>query len=227
MMTSLTIIVPVYNEEDLVIESLSRLDRVGIINKVIIVDDCSTDNSFELINKFIENKTRYQLIKTKKNLGKGKAIEAAQPFVETNYLAIHDADLEYFPDDLIKMYEEINGNNLIIGSRFIGDDKRKNLYKRTLYANYFLSKLFSVVHKKNITDIATCYKMIPSTFFQNFKINSSGFEFEVEVLAEYLKINNQVIEVPIKYEGRSYEEGKKIRMIDGFKYIFWILKSRL
>ena len=227
MVKSLTVIVPVYNEETLVLESLSRLDKVDIINKIIIVDDCSTDKSSEIVDKFIYNRPKYTLIKTNKNSGKGKAINAAQPLVKTDYVAIHDADLEYFPDDLIKMYEEINGNNLIIGSRFIGDIKRGNLYKRTLYANYFLSKLFSLVHKKNITDIATCYKMIPSTFFQNFKINSSGFEFEVEVLAEYLKINNQIIEVPIKYEGRSYEEGKKIRMIDGFKYIFWILKSRL
>ncbi len=227
MVKSLTVIVPVYNEETLVLESLSRLDKVEIVNKIIVVDDCSTDKSFEIIDKFINNKSRYKLIKTNKNLGKGKAIHAAQPFVKTDYIAIHDADLEYFPNDLIKMHEEINGDNFIIGSRFIGDGKRRNLYKRTLYANYLLSKLFSIVHRKKVTDIATCYKMMPVNFFKNFKINSSGFEFEVEVLSEFLKTKGQIIEVPIKYEGRSYEEGKKIKLIDGFKYLFWILKSRL
>ena len=227
MVKSLTVIVPVYNEETLVLESLSRLDKVDIINKIIIVDDCSTDKSSEIVDKFIYNRPKYTLIKTNKNSGKGKAINAAQPLVKTDYVAIHDADLEYFPDDLIKMYEEINGNNLIIGSRFIGDIKRGNLYKRTLFANYFLSKLFSIVHGKNFTDIATCYKMMPISFFQNFKINSSGFEFEVEVLSEFLKTKGKIIEVPIKYEGRSYEEGKKIKVLDGFKYFFWILKGRL
>lgn len=227
MMTSLTVIVPVYNEENLVIDSLSRLETLEIINQIIVVDDCSIDKSYELVKNFIKNKYKYTLLKTKKNSGKGKAIAAAQQLVNTDYVAIHDADLEYYPDDLIKMYQEIKGDNLIIGSRFIGDNKRKNLYKRTLIANYFLSKLFSIIYQKKITDVATCYKMMPTSFFKYFKISSSGFEFEIEVLGEFLKINKQIIEVPIKYEGRSYDEGKKIKTADGFRYIFWMFKTRL
>lgn len=226
-MISLTVIVPVYNEENLVVESLKRLDQVNIVNKVIIVDDCSTDNSSKLITDFIFNKNKYLMIKTIKNSGKGKAIEAAQSMIDTDYVAIHDADLEYYPEDLTKMYKMIKDNNLILGSRFIGNKERFSLYKRTLYANYFLSKLFSLIFGTKITDIATCYKMMPSDFFRTFNIKSSGFEFEIEVLANFLKYNKSISEVPINYRGRSYSEGKKIKTIDGFKYIYWMFKTRL
>ena len=168
-MSTLSVIVPVYNEEKLVIESLKRLDKVDIINKVIVVDDCSTDNSYKLVTDFIINKNKYTLIKTSQNVGKGKAVAAAQSIIKTDYVTIHDADLEYFPEDLAQMYKKVENNCLILGSRFIGDYERSNLYKRTLFANYFLSRLFSILYKTKITDIATCYKMMPTEFFRDFK----------------------------------------------------------
>tara|TARA_Y100001958_G_scaffold140006_1_gene114322 strand:- start:1278 stop:1958 length:681 start_codon:yes stop_codon:yes gene_type:complete len=225
-MTSLTVIVPVFNEEETVQESLSRLDSVDIISRVIIVDDCSTDNSNTLIKDFIQDKNKYLLLKTNHNSGKGKAIEIAQDYIETDYLAIHDADLEYFPEDFYSMYEKIENNNLVLGSRFIGNLIRNNLYSRTLFANYFLSKLFSFIYRNKVTDVASCYKMIPTDFFKKIKIESSGFEFEIEVLAKYLNENNKISEVPINYSGRSYAEGKKIKSIDGFKYIYWMFKCK-
>ena len=226
-MSTLSVIVPVYNEEKLVIESLKRLDKVDIINKVIVVDDCSTDNSYKLVTDFIINKNKYTLIKTSQNVGKGKAVAAAQSIIKTDYVTIHDADLEYFPEDLAQMYKKVENNCLILGSRFIGNYERSNLYKRTLFANYFLSRLFSILYKTKITDIATCYKMMPTEFFRDFKIKSSGFEFEVEIVANFLKFSNKVYEVPIKYTGRSYAEGKKIKAFDGLKYIYWMFKSKL
>ena len=225
-MTSLTVIVPVFNEEETVQESLSRLDSVDIISRVIIVDDCSTDNSNTLIKDFIQDKNKYLLLKTNHNSGKGKAIEISQDYIETDYLAIHDADLEYFPEDFYSMYEKIENNNLVLGSRFIGNLIRNNLYSRTLFANYFLSKLFSFIYRNKVTDVASCYKMIPTDFFKKIKIESSGFEFEIEVLAKYLNENNKISEVPINYSGRSYAEGKKIKSIDGFKYIYWMFKCK-
>ena len=225
-MTSLTVIVPVFNEEETVQESLSRLDSVDIISRVIIVDDCSTDNSNTLIKDFIQDKNKYLLLKTNHNSGKGKAIEIAQDYIETDYLAIHDADLEYFPEDFYSMYEKIENNNLVLGSRFIGNLIRNNLYSRTLFANYFLSKLFSFIYRNKVSDVASCYKMIPTDFFKKIKIESSGFEFEIEVLAKYLNENNKISEVPINYSGRSYAEGKKIKSIDGFKYIYWMFKCK-
>ena len=225
-MTSLTVIVPVFNEEKTVQESLSRLDSVDIVSKIIIVDDCSSDNSNILIQEFIEDKNKYLLLKTNNNSGKGKAIEKAQEYIDTDYVAIHDADLEYYPEDFYSMYEKIDKNNLVLGSRFIGNLKRNNFYSRTLFANYFLSKLFSMIYKNRVTDVASCYKMIPTKYFKKIKIESSGFEFEIEVLAKYLKISNKISEVPIKYSGRSYAEGKKIKTIDGFKYIYWMFKCK-
>ena len=225
-MTSLTVIVPVFNEEKTVQESLSRLDSVDIVSKIIIVDDCSSDNSNILIQEFIQDKNKYLLLKTNNNSGKGKAIEKAQEYIDTDYVAIHDADLEYYPEDFYSMYEKIDKNNLVLGSRFIGNLKRNNFYSRTLFANYFLSKLFSMIYKNRVTDVASCYKMIPTKYFKKIKIESSGFEFEIEVLAKYLKISNKISEVPIKYSGRSYAEGKKIKTIDGFKYIYWMFKCK-
>ena len=225
-MTSLTVIVPVFNEEKTVQESLSRLDSVDIVSKIIIVDDCSSDNSNILIQEFIQDKNKYLLLKTNNNSGKGKAIEKAQEYIDTDYVAIHDADLEYYPEDFYSMYEKIDKNNLVLGSRFIGNLKRNNFYSRTLFANYFLSKLFSMIYKNRVTDVASCYKMIPTEYFKKIKIESSGFEFEIEVLAKYLNDNNKISEVPINYSGRSYAEGKKIKSIDGFKYIYWMFKCK-
>ena len=225
-MTSLTVIVPVFNEEQTVQESLSRLDSVDIVSKIIIVDDCSSDNSNTLIQEFIQDKKKYLLLKTPNNSGKGKAIEIAQKYIETDYLVIHDADLEYFPEDFYSMYEKIDNNNLVLGSRFIGNLIRNNLYTRTLFANYFLSKLFSLIYRNKVTDVASCYKMIPKDFFKKIKIESSGFEFEIEVLAKYLNDNDKISEVPIQYNGRSYAEGKKIKSIDGLKYIYWMFKCK-
>ena len=194
-MTSLTVIVPVFNEEKTVQESLSRLDSVDIVSKIIIVDDCSSDNSNILIQEFIQDKIKYLLLKTNNNSGKGKAIEKAQEYIDTDYVAIHDADLEYYPEDFYSMYEKIDKNNLVLGSRFIGNLKRNNFYSRTLFANYFLSKLFSMIYKNRVTDVASCYKMIPTEYFKKIKIESSGFEFEIEVLAKYLNDNNKISEV--------------------------------
>ena len=124
------------------------------------------------------------------------------------------------------MYEKIDNNNLVLGSRFIGSLTRNNLYSRTLFANYFLSKLFSLIYRNKVTDVASCYKMIPKDFFKKIKIESSGFEFEIEVLAKYLNDNDKISEVPIQYNGRSYAEGKKIKSIDGLKYIYWMFKCK-
>ena len=129
-MSTLTIIVPVYNEEKFVIQSLERLNKLSIVDEVIVVDDSSTDNSYKLVSDYIVNKKKYKLIQTLKNSGKGQAIAAAQTMINSDYVAIHDADLEYYPEDLVQMYKYINKNQLVLGSRFIGEDKRSNIYKR-------------------------------------------------------------------------------------------------
>ena len=113
---------------------------------------------------------------------------------------------------------------MILGSRFIGNKTRKNVYKRTFIANKVMSLFFSIVHFVKITDIATCYKLLPAEFFRQVKIIEKGFSIEVEIVSKFLKHNKSVYEVPISYSGRSYEEGKKIMIIDGFYYLVNTIK---
>ena len=134
----------------------------------------------------------------------------------------HDADLEYFPKDILEMHKLSlnNQNSMILGSRFIGTKKRSNLYSRTYIANKTMSLFFSFINFYRITDVATCYKLVPTNFLKNTNFKENGFSFEIEILSKFLKYNKSVYEVPISYEGRSYEEGKKIKTIDGFLYLF-------
>lgn len=113
-------------------------------------------------------------------------------------------------------------NSLILGSRFIGKRKRNNIYLRTYLANKFLSFLFSLVYKVKVTDVASCYKLFPSHLYKDYKLKEKGFSVEIEMLSKFVKSGSSVIEVPISYEGRSYDEGKKIKFSDGFKYIYAI-----
>ena len=125
---------------------------------------------------------------------------------------------------------ELSQNNptaLILGTRFRGYKDRKNLYMRTLIANKLLSTLFSVIHFRKISDIATCYKLMPTSYFKYQEINEKGFSIEVELLAKFIKTKKSIIEFPISYDGRSYEEGKKIGLKDGFSFIFTIFKYRI
>src|SRR6056300_646091 len=119
-----------------------------------------------------------------------------------------------------------NKDSLILGSRFIGDKIRENVYFRTNLANRVMSLFFSVVNFYYITDVATCYKLMPTTFFKEVTLKEKGFSIEVELLSKFLKTNKSILEVPIKYEGRSYTEGKKIKTSDGFKYLYNTLKYR-
>ena len=145
------------------------------------------------------------------------------------YTKIHDADLEYFPSDFHKILEKSNQypNSMILGSRFIGNKARKNVYKRTFIANKVMSLFFSIIHFVKITDIATCYKLLPADFFKQVKIIEKGFSIEVEIVSKFQKHNKSVYEVPISYSGRSYEEGKKIKIIDGFYYLVNTIKYRI
>jgi len=226
-MSTLSVIIPVYNEERTLQESFDRLLKIDIITEFIIVDDCSTDSSAEIINEIKSKNTNVKVFKNLKNLGKGAALMKAQKHINSDYVVIHDADLEYFPENLVAMFNLIENNeiDLVIGSRFIGDVK-KIIYYRTYYANKLLSKAFSMIYNKKVTDIATCYKMMSSRYFKNINLKEKGFSIEVELLAKYFKFNSGFLESPINYSARTYEEGKKIKVIDGFKYFWSMIKYR-
>jgi len=225
---TLSVIVPFFNEENTLDQSIKRLLEIPIFEKIYLVDDCSTDNSQFIAKKFESVYPNIVLSSTSINSGKGGALNSLVGKIESSHVVIHDADLEYFPEDLIELNKisEINPNSLIIGSRFIGNQKRINLYKRTFFANKFLSKLFSILYAVEISDIATCYKLMPSNFFNTVKLVENGFSIEIELVAKFLKYNKSIFEVPIKYSARSYEEGKKIKPIDGIRYIVSTIKYR-
>ncbi len=226
-MENLTVIVPVYNEEKFLGESLNRLLMIEQNFKILIVDDCSTDNSINVAKSFVKNNPNIKLITKNTNEGKGSALIEGFKNITTEYCTIHDADLEYFPSDLIDMYKKIDKKTLILGSRFIGNIERKNIYFRTLVANKIMSKFFSIINKVKVTDVATCYKMFPVVLVNNIELLEKGFSIEIELLSNLLNNSERYFEVPIHYEGRSYKEGKKIKFIDGILYLKNTLKYRI
>jgi glycosyltransferase involved in cell wall biosynthesis len=227
-MINLTAIVPFYNEENTLRQSVQRLLNEEIFSEIILSDDNSSDNSLEIAKTLSNDYQHIKYISSNKNLGKGNAINNAVRILNTSHVVIHDADLEYFPADIVKMYEKAltNQNSLILGSRFIGTKKRENVYLRTYVANRVMSIFFSLVNFYWVSDVATCYKLMPSKFLKNISIKEQGFSIEIEMLSKFLKYNKHIHEVPISYEGRSYEEGKKIKVSDGIMYILNTLKYR-
>ena len=229
-MYSLDVIVPFFNEEDFLEESVSNLIKANIHDHIYLLNNNSTDKPKEIALKLVERNSNITYFETSSRKRKGVGLMKAIEHINSTHTVIHDADLEYVPSDLIKMKQLSmkNPNSLIIGSRFIGDVTRDNKYKRTIFANKFLSKLFSLVHGSNISDIATCYKLIPSEDLINMNISEKGFSVEIEIISKYLKIkNSSVFEVPIGYVGRTFEEGKKISLYDGFQYLFKIFYYRV
>jgi glycosyltransferase involved in cell wall biosynthesis len=225
---SLTAVVPVHNEELFLKESLDRLLKINIIDEIVVVDDCSTDNSLNILNELESQNKKLKVFQSNSNVGKGGAIKIGFDNISSEYVIIHDADLEYNPNDIYKLFERIlpTKDNFILGTRFTSKSKHQ-IYRRTYFANKLLSLLFTILYSIRVTDLATCYKLIPSDFLKNTKFIENGFTIEVELLAKYLKINKKYCEVPISYVARSYEEGKKIKFSDGIKYIFAIFKYRL
>ena len=229
-MYSLDIIVPFYNEEIFLEESVKRLLAAGIHNKIYLVDNNSTDSSSRIALNISAQRDDVVYLETERKPGKGVGIITAIESILATHVVIHDADLEYFPEDLIEMKKISidNPGSLILGSRFIGNKKRKNNYKRTVAANKFLSNFFSLVHSHKVTDVATCYKLLPSKLLKSMDLKERGFAIEVEIIAKYLKTSEPVIlEQPIMYEGRTYEEGKKISLLDGFTYMYKTLVYRI
>jgi len=225
---NLTVLVPFFNEENTLRDSVS-----GVINelpesKIILIDDKSSDNSLNIAKELGRKFQNIKILENPSNLGKGSALKLSKDYIDTSHVIIHDADLEYFPKDIKNLFKKALDfpEDMILGSRFIGNKERKNLYRRTLIANKVMSKFFSLVYRVKVSDIATCYKLMPAEYFKNIELLENGFSIEIEIVAKFIKGNKKVHELPISYTGRSYEEGKKIKVTDGFKYIFNTLRYR-
>ena len=227
-MINLSVIVPFFNEEQFLEESVERLLSYDIYSSIYLIDNNSTDSSYKIAKNLETQHKKIELHKTNKKKGKGSALGFSRSLIKTSHVVIHDADLEYFPEDIVEMFDvaQTNQNSLILGSRFIGSKQRENIYLRTFLANKVMSLFFSFVNFYKVTDVATCYKLMPSKFFINTELRETGFSIEIELLSKFLKYNKSVLEVPIAYEGRSYSEGKKIKAFDGIQYLLNTIKYR-
>tara|TARA_B100001057_G_scaffold191211_2_gene192103 strand:+ start:8924 stop:9637 length:714 start_codon:yes stop_codon:yes gene_type:complete len=218
MKTSITIsaIVPFHNEERSLKESVQRLIDVGIFKEIILIDDNSNDKSNQiasdlaLVNEFIS------VYKIKKSLGKGNAVRYGLKKTKTSHVIVHDADLEYFPKDIVEMFKfsKKYPNDLILGSRRIGNKERKNLYFYTYAVNALFSNIFSIINAYKVSDISSCYQLNSLENLIKMNLSEDGFAMEVEILSKTLRMNNKIYELPISYHARSYGDGKKITVID-------------
>ena len=231
MLYKLSIIIPAFNEERTIKEVLVQLCNLELINgiekEILVIDDCSKDNTTKLVNQFIETHAEYKikLYKQEKNHGKGAAIQQGILFSSGDALIPQDADLELDPKDINKLLQKLIDDQLdvVYGSRFSAN---KEIAKNpAYYANQFLTRLSNIFTGLKISDMETCYKLIRSDLAKGIKLKENRFGFEPEITAKLAKIKGiKFGEVPIKYNGRSYDEGKKIGWKDGLKAIFCIVK---
>ena len=227
-MYSLAAIVPFYNEERFLEESVTKLIETNLFDEVILVDDNSTDKS-SYIGKKIEKK--YQMVKYYKkntNEGKGSAVIFGYSKTSCSHIIVHDADLEYDPNDIVslKALSRKNPESLILGSRTIGNIMRSKQYNHLVIGNRFITYVFSKINKISISDISTCYMLYPKIFIDSAEINEKKFGIEIEILSKFLKTGNKIIETPINYSGRSYLEGKKITYKDGIGIFLKVFKYK-
>jgi glycosyltransferase involved in cell wall biosynthesis len=230
----LTVIVPVYNERHVVETSLKRLLALEspLISslEVIVVDDCSKDGSWDVLQRVAAADPRVVLIRHDSNQGKGAALRTGIARASGDITIVHDADLEYNPEDipalLVPFAQE--GADAVYGSRYISAAYRRALMHRHTMINKALTSLSNWLTDLNLSDIETCYKAINTTLLKSVPIRSSDFRFEVEITFKLAKRRARVFEVPIRYLPRTYEEGKKIRARDGLLAIvamlrFWLI----
>jgi len=235
-MKKLSILIPVYNEGETVHLILDKIKKVNlpqeIQKEVIIVNDCSTDNSKEAIEQYIANNSdlEIRLYNQDKNKGKGAALHIGIAHATGEYTIIQDADLEYNPEEYVLLLQPVLDGyaDVVYGSRFMGGNAHRVLFFWHTIGNRFLTFLSNMFANLNLTDMETCYKLFNTKILQSINLKEKRFGFEPEVTAKIARISKiRIYEVGISYYGRTYEEGKKINWKDGFHAIFCVLKYGL
>ena len=225
----LSIIIPVYNEKHTIQKLLNKIYKLKNIKKeIIVVNGASTDGTKEILEK--NKKKITHLINHKKNQGKGAAIQTAQKLVQGEIVLIQDGDLEYDPSDYKKLLKKIyEGHDVVYGSRVLG--KNRYLLKNfssvlRIFFNHMLTIISNILNAQNLTDAHTCYKMFQCDIFLKIKLKEKGFSFCPEITTKIGLKKIKIKEIPIKYFGRGYEEGKKINFMDGIKALLTLIKYR-
>lgn len=230
----LSILIPLYNEEEFIGELLSRVLAAplpeGLERELIVVDDCSTDDSLASVESFIgaHPDAPIRLIRHERNQGKGAAIRTAIQSATGEFSIIQDADLEYDPREYPKLLAPLLSGDadVVYGSRFIAAGERRVLYFWHSLANHILTTLCNIVSDLNLTDMETCYKAFRTAFAKTIPITSNRFGLEPELTVKFARRRARVFETPISYHGRTYEEGKKIGPKDAIEALWVILRSR-
>lgn len=235
-MNKLSIIIPAYNEGPTIHFILDKLQNVtlpnGIEKEIIIVNDCSKDNTEEAILKYIETHPdmSIQYFKHEVNKGKGAALHTGISKATGEYLIIQDADLEYDPNEFNLLIQPVLDGfaDVVYGSRFMGGNPHRISFFWHTIGNKFLTFLSNMFTNLNLTDMETCYKLFNTKIIQQIPLREKRFGFEPEITAKISRIPKiRIYEVGISYYGRTYEEGKKIGWKDGFRAIYCILKYGL
>ena len=223
-----SILMPVYNESKTIMDVLELVKNVEIDKEIILVDDCSTDGTRELLKKEIEPLVE-KVIYHKKNMGKGAALRTGFMEATGDVVAVQDADMEYDPQELPLLLDPIKTGiaDVVFGSRFMGGGPHRVVYFWHMVGNRFLTLLSNMLTNMNLTDMETCYKMFRREVIQSIEIKENRFGFEPEITAKVARGGYRIYEVSISYYGRTYAEGKKISWKDGIRAVYAILKYNI
>jgi glycosyltransferase involved in cell wall biosynthesis len=238
-MSTLSILIPAYNEEKTIQRILDKVRDVELVGnfskQLVIVDDCSTDNTEKIIQEYVARfpDSDISFFKHDVNRGKGAALHTGIENATGDYIVIQDADLEYDPQELNLLLKPVVDGfaDVVYGSRFMGGRPHRVLFFWHTIGNRFLTMLSNALTDMNLTDMETCYKLIKADLLKSMRLEESRFGFEPEVTAKIARRakteNIRIYEVGISYYGRTYAEGKKIHWKDGFHAIFCIFKYNL
>ncbi len=227
-MSKLTVIIPVYNEENTILDIVNKVKNCGVPElEIIIVDDCSTDSTASKL-ELLSSMPDIKVLRHEVNKGKGAAIQTAQKNITGDFVIIQDADLEYSPDEFPRMMAPLVNDeaDAVYGSRYSGREILVDTFWH-YFGNKLLTTISNICSNLHLTDMETCYKMIRSDLFKAMPLECNRFGFEPEVTAKLARAKCRIYEMPITYRARSNAEGKKIGIEDAFAAIWFILKYNL
>ena len=222
----LSVVIPVYNEKTTIMEVLERVRCADLPKEIIVVDDCSTDGTREILQA-LPTSADLKIILLPRNSGKGAALRSGFAAVSGDIVVVQDADLEYDPAEYGNLIQPILANkaDVVFGSRFLGGPHRVLLFWHSV-GNWVLTTLSNMLTDLNLTDMETCYKVFRAEVLKKITLRENRFGFEPEFTAKVSKARYRIYEVPISYSGRDYSEGKKIGWKDGVAAIYFIFKYR-